>query len=134
MLDVRQRPPIAWEELRALFALDGWAPAPEEYLPALRASWLWTAVYDGAELVAFCRVLSDGVYHAYLCNMVVRRGRRRQGIGTLLVRAVLAELRGRGIRVVCLAAVPASVPFYAALGFRATDSAGDAGLLLALPG
>lgn len=43
---------------------------------------------------------------------------QRQGIGTMLVRALEAEARRRGLPHLDLQASPSSVPFYLSLGFR----------------
>ena len=50
--------------------------------------------------------------------MYVHPRRRRQGIGTMMVRSLEAEARRRGLTRVELQASPSSVAFYVLLGFR----------------
>lgn len=82
----------------ALCRAEGWPtlPADEERAHrALSAPGVVTLVaHDHDEVVGFAQVLSDGASRAYLANLVVTRHRRRQGIGTTLVRAAFARAGG----------------------------------------
>lgn len=71
---------------------------------------LWVVEHPGQGLVAQAfvqlvssrRELADGVTRAYVYGFRVRREHRRNGIGTLLMQAVEADLYRRGFRQVCL--------------------------------
>ena len=43
-------------------------------------------VYQGDEMVGFCRVSSDGTAYAFLCDVFVLEGHRGRGLGVELVR------------------------------------------------
>lgn len=77
----------------------------------------------GTPAVGFAQVLEiEG--DAHLQMLAVRRDHGRQGIGTALVRAAMAEARARGHRRLTLSTyrdVPWNAPFYARLGFVELD-------------
>ncbi len=54
---------------------------------------------------------------AWIGMMLVHPERRRQGIGTLLMRKAMEYLQGRGVKCVRLDATPAGYPVYEKLGF-----------------
>jgi len=62
-------------EFQRLYGSTGWAGGverePEFYARALAGSWAQCAAYDGEELVGFGRVISDGVLHAFITEMIV---------------------------------------------------------------
>lgn len=55
-------------------------------------------VYDGEAQVAVARVISDRATFAYLCDVFVRADARGRGIGTRLVRFILAHPELQGLR------------------------------------
>ena len=85
---------------------------------------LWVATSeDGPAGFAVCGV-TDGLLHLYLLAVHPARGRR--GIGTALVRTVLAEARARalpGVTLTTFRDLPWNAPFYERLGFRPLEEA-----------
>ena len=69
---------------------DDWNAQVERY------SLGWVTAVDGGELVGFVDVAWDGGVHAFLLDTLVRADRRRQGIGSALVRTAVADARGTG--------------------------------------
>ncbi len=132
-LRASHRPQLDLAELGALFTSVGWVDLTmDRYAPVLENSWWWTAVRDDAgALVGFCRVLSDGVYQAYLCNMAVRESGRAAEVGRLLVQEVLGVLRQHGVGAVSLIASAEGAPFYQRLGFR-SEARGQKAMFLIL--
>ena len=61
-----------------------------------RFSLGWVTAVDGGELVGFVNVAWDGGVHAFLLDTLVRADRRREGVGSALVRAAVAGSRGTG--------------------------------------
>src|SRR3954471_23287126 len=55
-------------------------------------------VYLGDEQVAFARVVTDTCTFAWLADVFVLAGHRGNGVGKLLVEAVLADPRFRGMK------------------------------------
>jgi GNAT superfamily N-acetyltransferase len=98
-----------------------WAEWPEREpwrLEALSRSCTWLAARDpDGTLIGVARVLDDGALHASLWDVIVRPDRRRQRIGTGLVRAALDQCADR--RLIALVSTPDAVPFFAAMGFLA---------------
>jgi ribosomal protein S18 acetylase RimI-like enzyme len=77
---------------------------------------LWVG-YVGGQPVATCEVfLGDGT--AGLYGVATRRDHQRQGIGTAMVLAALAEAKRRGCDLATLLASPAGLPVYQRIGFR----------------
>jgi GNAT superfamily N-acetyltransferase len=80
----------------------------------------------GEPVAGFAHVMElEGIAH--LEQLAVRPTMQRQGIGTALVRAAMAEATGRGYGEMSLctyADVPWNAPFYAALGFEELTEVG----------
>lgn len=53
--------------------------------------------WDGAELVAMGRMLSDGVCNAYLLDVWTASSHRRLGIGSQLVRDLVSKVPGQHV-------------------------------------
>ncbi len=68
---------------------------------------------DG-EFVANGRILSDGVCNAYLVDIWTAPALRRQGVGSELVRRLVATVPGQHVGLF----TDDMQPFYASLGFR----------------
>jgi predicted GNAT family N-acyltransferase len=70
-------------------------------------------VFDGEEAVATGRLLPDG----HIGRMAVRKPVRGQGIGGMILDALIEQARWRGDRAVMLNAQTHAEPFYARYGF-----------------
>jgi len=106
------------EDVNAAYAWVEWPQREPWRLEAIARTCTWLAARDpDASLIGVARLLDDGGLHASLWDVIVRPDRRRQGIGTALVRAAL-ELSGDR-RLVALVSTPDAVPFFAAMGFLA---------------
>lgn len=109
--------------LRGFF--DGWPspPSPATHLRLLRGSShvVLALEHDSGRVVGFVNALSDGVLSAYLPLLEVLPAYRGRGIGTALVRRMLARLAG--LYMVDVVCDPALVGFYARFGLRPTAAA-----------
>ena len=115
-------PPEALEDLRQLYISAGWITPEEDgrfLVPVLKQSAVAVAVFDGGQLVGFGRALSDNCSDAYIQDVVVAPDHRKRGIGGMIVRRIVRELRGRGVDWIGLAGEPGTEHFYAGLGFNA---------------
>lgn len=74
-------------------------------------------------LVAFARVLTDGVFKALLFDVIVAEDYRGTGLGKQLMDRVLADPRLASVRHIELYCLPELVPFYERCGF-ASDVGG----------
>lgn len=102
------------EQLQGFFV--GWPtpPSPEQHLAVLRGSLACVIALDGERAVGFVTAVGDGVLTAFLPWLEVLPAWQGRGIGTALVRRVLARLEGSySIDLVCDEDL---VPFYQRLG------------------
>lgn len=103
------------DSLRGFF--QGWAapPGPETHLRILEGSDAIVLALEGeGRVVGFVTAVTDGVLAAYIPLLEVLPERRGRGIGTELVRRMLARLEG--LYMVDLMCDPPLQAFYARLG------------------
>lgn len=74
-------------------------------------------------LVAFARVVTDGVFKALVFDVIVDPDHRGSGLGDALLNRILDHPDLRAVRSVELYCLPDLVPFYERLGFT-TDVGG----------
>jgi len=70
--------------------------------------------FDGDRVVGNGRLLSDGVCNAYLVDIWTASDYRRQGVGSELVRRLIATVPGQHVGLF----TDDMQPFYASLGFK----------------
>jgi GNAT superfamily N-acetyltransferase len=122
------------DQLLELYAQAWWARdrAASDVRRMLEATDLVFALIDrGADrLVGFARVLTDGVYRAFVYDVVVDDGYRDRGLGRMLMDAIVAHPRLAQVELIELACQPELVAFYRRCGF---DVASDASTLMRRP-
>lgn len=101
----------------------GWPepPSPERHLELLRASTHVVVALEGERVVGFATAVSDGVLSAYVPLLEVLPGHQARGIGTELIRRLLARLEG--LYMVDLACDEDLVAFYERLGLHRVGTA-----------
>lgn len=99
---------------RRVFIVEQGVPEAMEW-ETLDADCDWFVAESGAGVVGIVRLTPDG----RLGRMAVLPGRRREGIGSALLRAALALARDLGWKRVDLHAQIAAMPFYERYGFAA---------------
>ena len=116
------------EELHALYQREWWTKDRriEDVRRMLAGTDILIALEDpeSGELVAFARVLTDGVYRAHLFDVIVKESHRGQGLGRAIVDAVVAHPVLSSVEKIILSCKPELVPFYERWGFS-TDLGGD---------
>ena len=90
--------------------------SPETVAATIPASWCF-GVYDGAQQVAFARVVTDRVTFAWVCDVVVDRAHRGRGIGHWLMSTVTDAVDATGVRRQILATADAH-EVYRTVGYR----------------
>ncbi len=92
---VRYTTDLAGVEARDLGGVfEGWSspPDPKQHLAALRAAYRVVVALDGDRVVGFVNAISDGVLSAFIPLLEVLPEYRGRGIGSELMRRMLAEL------------------------------------------
>jgi GNAT superfamily N-acetyltransferase len=121
-LDFRESLPPASEYL-ALFESTGWNReyrlSAEDLQEAIRHSWFLVTAYDQNRLVGTGRVISDGVFHALIVDVIVKPAYQRRSLGTAIMRRLLERCRAARIRDVQLFCARGKISFYSRLGFIA---------------
>lgn len=107
------------EELHGFFV--GWTavPSAEQHLAILRGSDHVVLARDGERVVGFVTAISDGVVSAFIPLLEVVPEYQGQGVGTELMRRMLAKLER--LYMVDLCCDAALEPFYTRLGMRTWD-------------
>ncbi|WP_394618015.1 GNAT family N-acetyltransferase [Lentzea sp. JNUCC 0626] len=102
----------------------GWpaAPSPAQHLAVLRGSYRVVVARSGAEVVGFVNMISDGVLTAFVPWLEVRPSFQGQGIGSELVRRIVAE--AAHLYSVDLTCDEELRPFYERLGLTALTGMG----------
>jgi GNAT superfamily N-acetyltransferase len=118
----------ASDQFWALYQTTGWNDnyhlSPEELGRAIRASWHVIAAYDGGQLVGFGRVVSDGVLHAMIYEMIVAPDHQGRGIGARILQQLVQHCREAGIRDIQLFCARGKRGFYEKYGFMARPDDG----------
>ena len=97
----------------------GWDRQDADYPAALTGYWATVGGFapDGA-LVAWCAVLSDGVRHAVLLDVIVHPDWQRRGVGRQLVARAVTHCLAAGITIIHVDFLPEHATFYERCGFR----------------
>jgi len=89
---------------------------PESLDRALRNSLCFSLLEENQQ-IGIARVITDYVTYAYLCDVYIVALRRRQGLGSWLVRSVLEHPDVKSLKRVALLTHDAQ-PFYLGLDFQ----------------
>lgn len=121
---IERNPSINVAALNELLATNNWEiNSTEKLKQSLDLSWGWICATDeNKKLIGFVRVLSDGLRHAYICNMIVHSDYQKKGIGTKIMEELMDMLKENNLYPT-LVANPGNKNFYAKFGFE-TESDG----------
>ena len=126
-LEYRAELPTA-EEFERLFRSSGWTEALDVATDRLTATlphaWYSVCARRGGEIVGTGLVLSDGVLHALIVNVIVAPEVRGHGIGTEIMKRLVARCREVGMLQVQLFSARGKRGFYERLGFVARPDDG----------
>lgn len=107
----------------ALYREAGWwddSYVAADFIPALVEN---SCCFAGAFLlngtmIGMGRAISDGISDAYIQDVAVLSAYRNQGIGSMIIRHIVAALRQRDIDWIGLIGEPGTGSFYRNLGFK----------------
>ena len=102
---------------------EGWSspPSSQEHLDLLRKSTHVVIASDDGKVVGFATAISDGVLSAYIPLLEVLPAYQGRGIGTELMKRLLADTGS--LYMIDVACDLGTLPFYERLGFSAGTSA-----------
>jgi GNAT superfamily N-acetyltransferase len=130
-MPIEFRPEIpASLEFWELFQTTGWNEkyrlSPDDLMQALRSSWYVISAYDGERLIGFGRLVSDGVLHAMIYELIVLPDYQGQGIGGKILEKLVERCRMLGVRDIQLFCARGKRDFYEKRGFvtRPEDAPG----------
>jgi GNAT superfamily N-acetyltransferase len=99
-----------------LFQTTGWNEnyrlSPDELMQALRSSWYVLGAYDNEKLVGFGRLVSDGIVHAMIYDLIVLPEYQGQGIGGKILERLIEKCRETGVRDIQLFCAKGKRSFY----------------------
>jgi len=112
------------DEFFDLFSTTGWNEeeyhlSPDQLYQAINHSWYMVSVYDRSSLVGYGRVISDGVLHALIVDMIVHPDYQGQGIGRTILAKLIQQCQTAGVKDVQLFCATGKSPFYEKCGFAA---------------
>ena len=110
---------LSVDELLTLLQTTHWAgETSAATLERAVANSICYGLYDEERLVGFGRAVTDRATYAYLTDVVIHPGYRRQGLGRWLIESILAHPDLQGLRRVALVTRDAE-QLYRQLGFSA---------------
>ncbi|MBO1514407.1 GNAT family N-acetyltransferase [Metabacillus bambusae] len=90
----------------------------EQLYQAANNSWYHISIYDQDQLIAFGRMISDGVYQALICDVMVDPSYQKQGLGKQIIEELLSKCKESGIQSIQLFSAKGKQHFYKKLGFE----------------
>jgi len=119
-IEFRSEIPLS-DQFWTLFQTTGWNAkyqlSPEELTQALRASWFVISAYEGEKLVGFGRLVSDGVIHAMIYELIVLPKYQGRGIGGEILENLVDKCQEAGVRDIQLFCAAGKREFYEKRGF-----------------
>lgn len=123
--------PARLPQLMDLYASEWWTVGrtATDVRQMLRASDLVFALVHRPtdRLVGFARVITDDTYLAFVLDVIVAAESRHNGLGAMLMDAIVLHPRLAAVRSVELICQPEVIPFYRRWGF--TDQVGQSRLM-----
>jgi len=94
----------------------------EDIKTMLQNSYLILGFVECGELIGFCRAISDGIYKAFLFDVIVKDKYQNKGFGSLIIETVLNHNRLINIKHIELYCPDKITHFYKKLGFQCLTS------------
>lgn len=90
----------------------------EQLYQAANNSWYHISIYDHDKLIAFGRMISDGIYQALICDVMVDPNYQKQGLGKQIIEELLTKCKESGIQSIQLFSAKGKQHFYKKFGFE----------------
>lgn len=112
-------PDVIAEAIGDLREAVGWDRLDEDYPAPLKGYWATIGSFDNSgKLIAWCAIVSDGVRHAVLIDVIVHPSFQGQGLGRQLVGQAIEHIHAHGISIIHVDFLPEKANFYERCGFR----------------
>jgi ribosomal protein S18 acetylase RimI-like enzyme len=109
--------PIDPAQVRTLYQGATWGHNRDEAgIEKILGVGVSVGAWDGERLIGFVRALTDGLYRAYLEDVIVDADYRGNQVGERMVAEALVALEG--IEIISLFCLPERVAFYERNGFK----------------
>lgn len=116
---------VSMDALWILFNTTGWNKeyhiTVDDLAMAVRKSSFIVAAYDGDRFIGFGRVLTDGVLHAMIYDLITDPAYQGRGVGSEVLKMLVKKCRQSGIRDVQLFCAAGKRNFYEKRGFVARN-------------
>jgi ribosomal protein S18 acetylase RimI-like enzyme len=113
-----------------LFETTGWNDDyridADDFMAVIERSWYSVSAYDGDLLVGFGRMVSDGLLHAVIFDVIVKPEYQGRGVGRFLMNDLVEKCKAHKIRDIQLFCARGKAGFYEKCGFaeRPADGPG----------
>lgn len=109
------------EEYFELFETTGWNEEyqfnKEQLYEATNRSWYLISAYDNDRLIGFGRIISDGIFHALIIDLIVLPNYQSKGIGSNILKKLVDRCKANKIRDIQLFCAKGQTGFYEKHGF-----------------
>jgi len=109
------------EDFFQLFETTGWNKkyqlSEDTLIEALRNSWFKISAYDGQKLIGYGRIISDGIVHALLLDIIIHPDYQGKYIGKEILDRLVDKCKKHKIRDIQLFCAKDKIGFYEKYGF-----------------
>jgi ribosomal protein S18 acetylase RimI-like enzyme len=114
------------QEFLNLYETTGWNKAfnySDEILhKAISNSWYNVSARIDNNLVGFGRIVSDGLYQTFICDLIVHPDFQGQGIGKKIMQMLMDHCKKSNVNFIQLSCAKGKVGFYEKFGFHVRPS------------
>jgi ribosomal protein S18 acetylase RimI-like enzyme len=105
-----------------LFESTGWNDeykfTIDELNSAIENSWYSVSAYINNKLIGYGRIISDGIHHALIVDLIISPEFQSKGIGSEILRRLLGKCTENNIRDIQLFSAKDKFKFYEKFGFE----------------
>ena len=109
-----------------LFLTTGWNTeynfTIQELDKAIQNSWYAVSIYHAENLIGFGRIISDGIHHALIVDLIIHPDYQGKGIGSKLLDRLVRKCKENNVRDIQLFAAKDKFEFYERFGFEKRPS------------
>ncbi len=111
------------DEFFALFNTTGWNEeeynlSADQLYQAINHSWGMVCAYEDESLIGYGRIISDGVLHALIVDMIVHPAHQGKGIGRTILERLIQQCQACDIKDIQLFCATGKSGFYEKSGFE----------------